>query len=198
MRTGSEFLLMQRPKKPLPSHVPKFALTLDEVFKNAQEIKTPTPYHPWLFFCYRLGRIYISMVANSHPISMKCLKPSDWLVCIHLTMFPLALPLRQQQSQKESLLATSDHSQEQLIRETIENNFQAAQTPHKLISSVNQVNLRALLSNQLFELKNQPKRCHISFLTQYFSPLGIFHCPAFRGVDKAQIGDSKVMQIRPT
>ena len=51
-------------------------------------------------------------------------------------------------------------------------------------------NLVALLSNQLERLRHQPKICYAGFLKQVINPSGIFHCPAFRGDDRAKVGPS--------
>ncbi|MCJ7785988.1 MAG: hypothetical protein MUP41_18805, partial [Desulfobacterales bacterium] len=38
--------------------------------------------------------------------------------------------------------------------------------------------------------RRQPKRCHIQFFRTVVTPFGIFHCPAFRGVEEARIGEA--------
>jgi wyosine [tRNA(Phe)-imidazoG37] synthetase (radical SAM superfamily) len=37
-------------------------------------------------------------------------------------------------------------------------------------------------------LRRQPRHCHMQFFRQVLSPLGTFHCPAYRGQECAQIG----------
>jgi hypothetical protein len=51
------------------------------------------------------------------------------------------------------------------------------------------LNLQGMLSNNLNKLKNQPKTCHAGFFRQVITPLGIYHCPAYRGTEAAYITD---------
>jgi hypothetical protein len=48
-------------------------------------------------------------------------------------------------------------------------------------------NLRLLRSGTWREWTRQPKTCHFQALRQVFSPLGLYNCPAHRGVPKARI-----------
>ncbi|RMH02270.1 MAG: radical SAM protein [Planctomycetota bacterium] len=49
-------------------------------------------------------------------------------------------------------------------------------------------NLRVLLDGSWRDYTRQPRECHMQFLRQVLSPLGVFNCPAHRGVTKARIG----------
>jgi wyosine [tRNA(Phe)-imidazoG37] synthetase (radical SAM superfamily) len=48
-------------------------------------------------------------------------------------------------------------------------------------------NLRALEDGSWREYTNQPATCHMQALRQVLTPLGLYNCPAHRGVDKARI-----------
>jgi molybdenum cofactor biosynthesis enzyme MoaA len=50
-------------------------------------------------------------------------------------------------------------------------------------------NLRVLMAGNWRDYTRQPKTCHMQALRQVLSPLGLFNCPAHRGVAKARIGD---------
>jgi hypothetical protein len=50
-------------------------------------------------------------------------------------------------------------------------------------------NLRAMLNQETDQIKRQPRRCHLQFFRTVVTPFGIFHCPAFRGVEEARIGE---------
>jgi hypothetical protein len=50
-------------------------------------------------------------------------------------------------------------------------------------------NLKAMLNQETDRIKRQPKRCHMQFFRTVVTPFGIFHCPAFRGVEEAKIGE---------
>ena len=174
------------------SHRPKISLTLKEILKNAQEIKNRNHR---ITLGYSFLIVWEGLVLNGQELAPNIHEMSEVvrLAGSHSFDYVSFKPciIRQQESQKESLLDRSGQSEEQQIRETIEKNLtmarEAAQNNLKVLTSVN---LRALLSNQLSELKNQPGRCHMQFFNTVISPLGMFRCPAFRGVEGAQIADS--------
>jgi len=49
------------------------------------------------------------------------------------------------------------------------------------------INLRVLEEGSWHEFTRQPKTCHMQALRQVLTPLGLYNCPAHRGVDKARI-----------
>lgn len=53
---------------------------------------------------------------------------------------------------------------------------------------IESTNLRVLLDGSWRHYTRQPRECHMQFLRQVLSPLGVFNCPAHRGVEKARIG----------
>lgn len=55
---------------------------------------------------------------------------------------------------------------------------------------VNSTNLRVLMSPDWQAFTDQPKVCHMQALRQVVSPLGVFNCPAHRGIGKARLGDA--------
>jgi hypothetical protein len=52
---------------------------------------------------------------------------------------------------------------------------------------VESTNLRLLESGRWRDWTRQPRTCHFQALRQVLSPLGLFNCPAHRGVEKARI-----------
>lgn len=50
-------------------------------------------------------------------------------------------------------------------------------------------NLRMLVQGNWKEFTAQPKTCHMQALRQVLTPLGLYNCPAYRGVDYARIAD---------
>ncbi|PIE22468.1 MAG: hypothetical protein CSA62_12085 [Planctomycetota bacterium] len=50
------------------------------------------------------------------------------------------------------------------------------------------INLRVLEQGNWKDFTQQPQICHMQALRQVLSPLGLYNCPAHRGVEKAQIG----------
>lgn len=53
---------------------------------------------------------------------------------------------------------------------------------------VESTNLRVFLDGSWREYTRQPRECHMQALRQVLSPLGVYNCPAHRGVAKARIG----------
>lgn len=50
-------------------------------------------------------------------------------------------------------------------------------------------NLQLLEEDRWREYTNQPRTCHMQALRQVLTPLGLYNCPAHRGVAKARIAD---------
>lgn len=53
---------------------------------------------------------------------------------------------------------------------------------------VESTNLRVFLEGTWRDFTRQPQVCHMQALRQVVSPLGVFNCPAHRGVPKARVG----------
>jgi len=175
------------------SHMPKIPLTLLEILTNAKEIKKSNPR---ITLGYSFVIVWDNLFLDGHALTPNIneMPEAVRLAGLHSFDYVSFKPclIRQQQSQKESLLDKSDQEQEERIRETIQHNLKTAQAAvQNNLKILTSVNLRALLSNQLAELKNQPTRCHMQFFNTVITPSGIFRCPAFRGVDQAKIASSE-------
>ena len=48
-------------------------------------------------------------------------------------------------------------------------------------------NLRVLEEGNWREFTRQPRTCHMQALRQVLTPMGLYNCPAHRGVEKARI-----------
>jgi hypothetical protein len=55
-------------------------------------------------------------------------------------------------------------------------------------------NLRVLEEGTWDEFTKQPRTCHMQALRQVLTPLGLYNCPAHRGVEKAKIADKDAYQ----
>jgi hypothetical protein len=91
------------------------------------------------------------------------------------------------------LLDGVDRKRAEEIAEEIRRHLQKAkEIANGNIKILESVNLKAMLNKETDRIKKQPKRCHMQFFRTVVTPLGIFHCPAFRGIEKAKIaeGDS--------
>jgi len=95
------------------------------------------------------------------------------------------------ESQRESLLDRVDPEREKRIVDDIRTNLGKARTvAGDRIRILESVNLKAMLNEETGQIKKQPRRCHMQFFRTVVTPSGIFHCPAFRGVEKAKVGES--------
>ena len=172
------------------SHMPKIPITLQEILTNAQKIKKSNPR---ITLGYSFVIVWDNLLLDEHALTPNINEMSEAVKLAGLHSFDYVsfkpCLIRQEQSQKESLLEKSNQEQEQRIRKTIQQSLKTAQeTVQNNLKILTSVNLRALLNNQLAELKNQPTRCHMQFFNTVITPSGIFRCPAFRGVDQAKIG----------
>ena len=99
--------------------------------------------------------------------------------------------VRPEDTQRESLLDKVDPIEERAIIEKIKQHLQRARDiADGKVKILESVNLQAMLSGKTQTIKEQPLTCHMQFFRTVVTPLGIFQCPAFRGVDAARIGDS--------
>lgn len=50
-------------------------------------------------------------------------------------------------------------------------------------------NLRVLMTGNWRDFTNQPKTCHMMAFRQVLSPLGVYHCPAKRGIPNSRVAN---------
>ncbi|HMQ24181.1 MAG TPA: radical SAM protein, partial [Planctomycetota bacterium] len=89
------------------------------------------------------------------------------------------------------------------IRAAVDEAKQFQAPDFKVIESIN---LRVLEEGNWKDFTLQPRTCHMQVLRQVLTPLGLFNCPAHRGVEKAKIGpkeswsstDDKTLAVRET
>lgn len=72
------------------------------------------------------------------------------------------------------------------IREVVNEAKKFETEDFKVIESTN---LKVLEEDKWRDFTCQPKTCHMQAFHQVLSPLGLFNCPAYRGVEKARIAD---------
>ena len=175
----------------LKSHRPKIAVTLEQILVNAREIKKQNPL---ITLGYSFVIVWEGLSIGDQQLFQNIdeMPEAVQLAAQHSFDYISFKPclIRLQNTHKESLLDTPDEEMEKHIREKIESTLLKARTiagDHlKVLTSVN---LRALLHNELSSLKKQPRRCHMQFFSTVVTPTGIFHCPAFRGVQNAKIAE---------
>jgi len=172
-------------------HHPRTKLTLRQILDKAKKIKEKNPR-------VSLGYSYV-IVWEGLEIDGKTLSPN-------IQEMPMAAELarkfsfdyisfkpclvRGEESQRETLLQDVGPSKESEIAIEIKIQLKRAREIAggnvKLIESSN---LKAMLNQETERIKTQPKRCHMQFFRTVVSPFGIYHCPAFRGVEIAKIAE---------
>ncbi|MFB3884575.1 MAG: radical SAM protein [Thermodesulfobacteriota bacterium] len=111
--------------------------------------------------------------------------------------------VRMEESHRETLLKDVEKKREEKIIDQIRTHLREANDSAgddlKILESSN---LKAMLNLETDQIKKQPKRCHLQFFRTVVTPFGIFHCPGFRGVEEARIGESEgylsEMKLRET
>jgi hypothetical protein len=94
-------------------------------------------------------------------------------------------------SHRETLLKNVEKTKERDIIDRIKGHLQEARhLARGDVKILESSNLKAMLNQETDQIKRQPKRCHIQFFRTVVTPFGIFHCPAFRGVEEARIGEA--------
>jgi hypothetical protein len=98
--------------------------------------------------------------------------------------------IRGEESQRETLLQNVGPSKESEIAKEIKIQLQMArEIAGDQVKILESSNLKAMLDQETERIKRQPKRCHMQFYRTVVSPFGIYHCPAFRGVEIAKIAE---------
>lgn len=172
-------------------HQPKSKRTLHQILEKAKKIKEKNPRIP-------LGYSYVIVWEGVH-IEGKKMTPN-------IQEIPAAAELarkfsfdyisfkpclvRSEESQRETLLQNVGRLKESEIAKEIEIQLQMARDiAGEKVKILESSNLKAMLSQETRRIKTQPKRCHMQFFRTVVSPFGIYHCPAFRGVEIAKIAE---------
>ena len=171
------------------SHLPKTSITLAGLLREAEGLKKRNPL---ITLGFSFVIVWEGITVSGRPLHRNIdeMDLGARLAADHGFDYISFKPclIRQQDTQKESLLDQADVGAEHRIREAIEEKLARARNAvGGRIRVLTSVNLRALLAGQLAELKHQPGRCHMQFFNTVVTPGGIFHCPAFRGVAKAKL-----------
>ncbi len=99
--------------------------------------------------------------------------------------------VRFKESQRETLLRNVEKTKERDIIDQIQTHLEEARhLAGGRVKILESSNLKAMLNQETDRIKRQPKRCHLQFFRTVVTPFGIFHCPAFRGVEEARVGEA--------
>ena len=172
-------------------HLPKTQMTLSRILEKAKKVKKKNPV-------VSLGYSFV-IVWEGVEINGKRLHPNMDEIARSVELarefsfdyisFKPCL-VRLNESQRETLLKNVEKTKEEEIIDQIKMHLQEAKRfAGDQVKILESSNLKAMLNQETDRIKRQPKRCHMQFFRTVVTPFGIFHCPAFRGVEEARIGD---------
>ena len=172
-------------------HLPKTQVTLSRILEKAKKVKKKNPV-------VSLGYSFV-IVWEGVEINGKRLHPNmdEMARSVELARefsfdyisFKPCL-VRLNESQRETLLKNVGKTKEEEIIDQIKVHLQEAKRfAGDQVKILESSNLKAMLNQETDQIKRQPKRCHMQFFRTVVTPFGIFHCPAFRGVEEARIGE---------
>ena len=173
-------------------HLPKTRVTLNGILEKAKKVKEKNP-------AVSLGYSFV-IVWEGVEINGKRLHPNmDEMArsverarefSFDYISFKPCL-VRFNESQRETLLKDIGKKKERDIIGQIKGYLQKARhLAGDQVKILESSNLKAMLNQETDQIKKQPKKCHIQFFRTVVTPFGIFHCPAFRGVEEARIGET--------
>lgn len=172
-------------------HNPKTKTTLSEIMANAKTLKE-TNGDSSLGFSFVIVWEGVNIEGNELPSNISEIAQATKLAADHLFDYISFKPclIRLSDTQKESLLYNVDSQKQARIANEISDELtEAKKIASNKIKILESVNLKAILTQQAQEIKKQPKNCHLQFFRTVLTPSGIYHCPAFRGLEKAKIAD---------
>jgi MoaA/NifB/PqqE/SkfB family radical SAM enzyme len=173
-------------------HLPKTRVTLNGILEKARKVKRRTG-------AVSLGYSFV-IVWEGAAINGKRLRPNvnemakaaeraKEFSFDYISFKPCLV--RWKGSQRETLLKDVGKTKERDITGQINVHLQEARhLAGDQVKILESSNLKAMLNQETDQIKRQPKRCHIQFFRSVVTPFGIFHCPAFRGVEEARIGEA--------
>ena len=172
------------------SHCPAKNVTLDGILDDARALKAANPR-------MQLGYSFV-VVWDGITIGAKQLKANvdEMAGAVSLAKeygfdyisFKPCL-IRLEGSKREALFDGTAGEEETRIIKVVSENLARAHAVADGLKVLESVNLKAMLENKVHELKKQPLICHSQFYRTVVAPAGIFHCPAFRGVEKGRLAD---------
>lgn len=173
-------------------HRPKKDVLLKDILKGAKELKEINPdislgysfVIMWEGLEFKGRRLEPNLQEMSLAVKLAADHGFDYI------SFKPCL-IRLPDLHKETLLDSVDRENEKRIIDSVQNHLKkACDSAADRIKVMESVNLIAMLNHQTHELKQQPETCHMQIFNTVVAPSGIFHCPAFRGVDSAKIGEA--------
>jgi MoaA/NifB/PqqE/SkfB family radical SAM enzyme len=173
-------------------HLPRTPVTLSRILEEAKKVKQKNPV---VSLGYSFVIVWEGVEINERRL---CPNMDEMARSVDLARefsfdyisFKPCL-VRFNESQRETLLKGVGKKKEEEIIDGIRRHLQEAKRlAGNQVKILESSNLKAMLNQETDQIKRQPKKCHMQFFRTVVTPFGIFHCPAFRGVEEARIGES--------
>jgi wyosine [tRNA(Phe)-imidazoG37] synthetase (radical SAM superfamily) len=172
-------------------HLPKTKVTLKRILEEAKKVKERNPV---VSLGYSFVVVWEGVEINGkklHPNideMTRSVERAKEFSFDYISFKPCLI--RVSESQRETLLKNVGKTKEEEIIDQIKVHVQEARHfAGERVKILESSNLKAMLNQETDQIKRQPKRCHLQFFRTVVTPFGIFHCPAFRGVEEARIGE---------
>ncbi|NWG01488.1 MAG: radical SAM protein [Syntrophaceae bacterium] len=171
-------------------HRPRTKVTLTQILEKAKRLKKKNPIvslgYSFVIVWEGLEVNGRRLPANIHEIAKSVEMAKDFSFD-YVSVKPCLI--RMEESHRETLMKDVDRGREKEIIDAIKSHLEEGRrVAGDAIKILESSNLKAMLHQEVDRIKRQPKRCHMQFFRTVVSPFGIFHCPAFRGVEEAKIG----------
>ncbi len=177
-------------------HHPRTGVTLNRILEKAKEVKKKNPK---VSLGYSFVVVWEGVEINGRELSSNMdemvgsVERAGEFSFDYVSFKPCLV--RWDESQRETLLKNVEKTREEKIIEQIQDRLRRARrAAGQRVKILESSNLKAMLSRETAQLKKQPQRCHMQFFRTVVTPFGIFHCPAFRGVEVARIGEQNGYQ----
>jgi len=172
-------------------HLPKTQVTLKRILEKAKKVKEKNPV---ISLGYSFVIVWEGVEINGKRLSPNIHEMGRSVELARAFSFDYVsfkpCLIRLDESQRETLLKDIDRKKEKGIIDEISAHLnEAKRLAGNQVKILESSNLKAVLNQETSQIKRQPKRCHMQFFRTVVTPSGIFHCPAFRGVEEARIGD---------
>jgi len=170
-------------------HRPKLKIGLAEICDNVSKLKAVNE-NLMVGFSYviiwngiNMNGVKLMPNVNEIPSAAKLAKNSGF---DYISFKPCLFKV----SNVESLLyCETDKFKKNILPKIKDKIKEAEKIADNKFKVVTTQNLKAVFGNKFSESKLQSPQCHTQVFRQILTPTGVYHCPAYRGFDRAKIGE---------
>jgi organic radical activating enzyme len=172
-------------------HRPKLKIELKEICDHVNKLKNLNK-NLMVGFSYviiwngiNMNGVKLTPNVNEIPLAAKLAKTSRF---DYISFKPCLFKV----SNVESLLyCETDKFRKTVLPKIKDKVKEAEKVADNKFKVVTTQNLKAVFGDKFSESKMQSQHCHTQVFRQILTPTGVYHCPAYRGFDRAKIGEAK-------